>query len=80
MEVCQQQIRETKASMPKQIDYSEKVITLKKAIESLKDDSIPPIEKNKLLKAVVERIDLTTWGDTYKRNDIQMKLDITMKF
>ena len=80
MDACQQQIRETKASMPKQIDYSEKVITLKEAIKSLKDDSIRPIEKNKLLKAVVERIDLTTWGDTYKKNDINMKLDITMKF
>ncbi len=79
MEVCQQQIRETKATMPKQVDYSEKILALKKAIAALRDDSLTPIEKNKLLRAIVERIDLTTWGDTLKRNDIQIKLDITMK-
>ena len=79
MEVCQQQIREAKASMPQYIDYGEKIITLKKAIESLKNESIPALEKNKLLKAIVERIELTSWGDTYTRNNIQMKLDIIMK-
>lgn len=73
------QIVDTRASMPKKIDYSEKIITLKKAIESLKDDTISASEKNKLLKAVVERIDLSTWGDTFKRNDIQMSIDITMR-
>jgi hypothetical protein len=51
------QIQETRESLPRNIDYGEKIITLKKAIEGLKDPSIPPVEKNKLLKAIVDRIE-----------------------
>lgn len=51
------QIQQTRESIPKNIDYGEKIITLKKAIEGLKDTSIPPVEKNKLLKAIVDRIE-----------------------
>ncbi len=79
MQACQQQIREAKASIPQHVDYGEKIITLKRAIESLKEDKISALEKNKLLKAVVEKITLSSWGDVHKRNDVQMKLDITMK-
>lgn len=79
MEACQQQIKETKASMPKSVDYGEKIISLKKAIESLKDDKISALEKNKLLKAVVEKINLSSWGDKSKRNGVEMKIDIIMK-
>lgn len=77
IETCQSKIRETQLSMPKQIDYAEKIISLKKAIEGLKSD-ISPAEKNKLLKAIVERIELETWG-TKKRNDINFNLKIYLR-
>lgn len=51
------QIQETRESIPKNVDYGEKIMTLKKAIEGLKDSSIMPVEKNKLLKAIVDRIE-----------------------
>lgn len=77
MEACKTKIRETQLSMPKQIDYGDKIVSLKNAIEALKSD-VSPAEKNRLLKAIVERIDIETWG-TDKRNDIQFNLDITLR-
>ena len=50
-------IQETRESIPHNVDYGEKIITLKKAIDGLKDSTIPPVEKNKLLKAIVDRIE-----------------------
>lgn len=77
MEACKTQIRETQLSMPKQVDYAERIITLKKAIEALKSD-ISPAEKNKFLKAIVEKMTIETSGTT-KRNDVQFNLDITLR-
>ena len=59
MEECQHQIKRTKATMPKNVDYSEKVAALKDAIEVLKNPEATPAEKNKLLRAIVSRIEYT---------------------
>ena len=56
-EALKMKIQEAKNNIPKEVDYGEKIMTLKKAIEGLKDESIPPIEKNKLLKAIVKKIE-----------------------
>lgn len=77
MEACKTQIRETQLSMPKQIDYGEKIVSLKNAIEALKSD-ISPAQKNKILKAIVEKIEIETWG-TNKRNDVHFNLDIFLR-
>lgn len=57
IEELKQQIFDTRQSMPQEIDYSDKVIKLKKAIEGLRDDNVSIETKNKLLKAIVKRID-----------------------
>lgn len=77
IESCQTRIKETQLSMPKQIDYKEKIILLEEAIEALKSD-ISPLEKNKFLKAIVERIDMVTTTEG-KLNDTQLNLDITLR-
>ena len=77
IESCQARIKETQLSMPKQIDYKEKIILLEEAIEALKSD-ISPLEKNKFLKAIVERIDMVTTTEG-KLNDTQLNLDITLR-
>lgn len=77
IEACQSKIRETQLSMPKSIDYKEKIIALKEAISALKSD-ISPAEKNKFLKAIIERIELETWGTT-KRNDVEFNLNIYLR-
>lgn len=77
MEACKTKIAETRLSMPKEIDYNEKIMSLKKAIEAFKND-VSPAEKNKLLKAIVDRIEISTWGSG-KRNDVQFHLDVFLR-
>lgn len=77
MEACKNKIRETQLSMPKEIDYNEKIVSLKNAIEALKNN-VSPAEKNKLLKAIVEKIEIETWGSG-KRNDVQFRLDVFLR-
>ena len=57
MEECQSQIFQTKQTMPKAVDYAERVKALEDAIEMLKDPNAPAEGKNKLLKAIVDRIE-----------------------
>ena len=76
MEAVKKQIRETKESIPKEVDYAEKILSLKKAIESLKDDSIEPVVKNKLLKAIVKRIDFSTDLPRNRKRNSPFYLDI----
>ena len=59
MEECQRQIYQTKQTMPKAVDYAERTKTLEDAIAMFKDPEATPEEKNKLLKAIVERIEYT---------------------
>jgi hypothetical protein len=59
MEDCQAQIYAAKKSMPESVDYAERIAKLQDAIGLLKDPEATPKEKNKILKAIVERIDFT---------------------
>lgn len=60
MEECQAAIYKAKSSMPKSIDYAEKVTTLKAAIDLLRDPTATPMEQNKVLKAIVDRVDFSS--------------------
>lgn len=57
MEELKSKIFNAKQSMPKEVNYSDKVIRLKDAIAALRREDIPAEDKNKLLKAIIERID-----------------------
>lgn len=57
MEGLRSKIYEAKQNMPKEIDYQDKIVKLHDAIDGLRDDTITPEEKNRLLKAIIRRID-----------------------
>lgn len=57
MEECKSAIYKAKSSLPESVDYAERVEVMKKAIDILKDASATPAEKNKVLKAIVDRIE-----------------------
>ena len=57
MEACRAEIFKTKQSMPKSVDYAERIESLERAIEVFKDPEATPEQKNKLLRAIVERIE-----------------------
>jgi predicted nuclease of restriction endonuclease-like RecB superfamily len=57
MEDLKSRIFECKKTMPKDIDYEQQIVKLKKAIAGLRDPNMSVEDQNKLLKAIVDRID-----------------------
>ena len=74
---CEIQIEETRRTMPKPVDYAERIIALEDAIKALKDDTMESEEQNRLLKNIVEKIELETFP-LPKRNT-GCTLDITLR-
>lgn len=73
------QIEDVRFATPKKIDYGKKVSDLKKAIASLKSTAITPEEKNKLLKAVIKRIEYSSDAAKNKYNTTNIQLDIFLR-
>lgn len=59
MEECQKQIYQAKAVLPKSVNYAERVVALEAAIKALHDPEANTNEVNKVLKAIIERIEFT---------------------
>ena len=57
MEECKAAIYKAKSTLPESVDYSERVEMLKSAIDILKDDTATANDKNKVLKAIIEKIE-----------------------
>jgi hypothetical protein len=77
MEDCQERIYKAKATMPKEVNYAEKIVTLKEAIAGMKNPEYTPEQKNRLLKAIVERIELST--EDAGHNAVNIRLAITLR-
>ena len=60
MDDCKAQIQKVKQSMPKSVNYEERIATLQTTINMLKDPTATPKEKNNALKAIVESIDFSS--------------------
>lgn len=59
MEACRADIYKAKAVLPKNVDFAERVAALEDAIAILKDPDATPAEQNRVVRAVVERIEYT---------------------
>ena len=84
MEDCQERIYKAKSTMPKEVNYAERIVALKDAIAGMRDDTISIEEKNRLLKAIIKRIDYTGIPPVdksipYKKNENSFKLAITLR-
>ena len=77
MEECEKNIYLARSAMPQNVDYQERIATLEKAIETLKNDDIPNKEKNALLRTIIERIDYSSVD--LGKNKIDIQLDIYLK-
>ena len=76
MKQCEIQIDETRRTMPKPVDYAERIIALEDAIKALRDDTLSSEEQNKIIKRIVEKIEISTYP-LPKRNT-GCTLDITL--
>ena len=74
MAECEAQIQKARKALPDAINYEEKTIQLKQAIQALKDDSLSPEEQNRFLKAIVSRIELSTTDKGVKKTDLNLKI------
>ena len=84
IDTCRESIYITRATMPKSVDYAERVTSLEQAIAALKDPEATPEEKNKIARAIIDKIEykgLPNHGAN-KRKDWgvnQFDLTITLK-
>lgn len=60
MDECQAAIYKAKSALPESVDFAERVMALKAAIEVLRDDTATVEKKNRVVKAIVERIDFSS--------------------
>lgn len=80
IEDCQRQIYDTRTNLPEEVNFEEKIVSLKEAIAALKDPEATPAKANRLLKSIVKVIYCTVaedgheWGKTNFTLDIHLKL------
>lgn len=84
MEETQKRIYEAKATMPKEVDYAEKIVALKEAITALRDPKISANEKNRFLKAIVEKIEYSNLPPVnknagFKKGESEPKIRIFLR-
>ena len=79
MTSCFTQLAEAKQNLPKSVDYAKKIKTLKEAIAALDDDTATIEQKNRLLKAVIKKIEYTSEKDQPKgTNDFKLRIDLNI--
>jgi hypothetical protein len=82
MEECEKQLYLAKSAMPKSVNYTEKVVALEAAIKAIHDPEANATEVNKVLKAIIERIEFTgapNQGKYGPRGSSEFKLEVFLK-
>lgn len=74
MAQCELQIYETKRTMPEAVDYAERIVSLEKCIEALKDNSVSIIAQNRLLHESVEKIEVLTAPGPKRTVELSLKV------
>ena len=78
MEELRSKIYEAKQNIPKEIDYQDKIIKLQDAIEGLRDESLSPEQKNRLLKAIVARIEYEFIERKRRQTRFRLHIDLLL--
>lgn len=80
MEECQSAIYKAKSSLPQDVDYEERVVTLEQAIAALKNNELTADQKNKILKSIIEKIEYTSIpAGTGKKGETPFTLEVFLK-
>lgn len=82
IEELQQSLCTAKDSIPEPVDLQEKVTTFRAALDALLDPEAPAREKNKLLKACIERIDFhreRVNGGHKRRGDQESPMELNFR-
>ena len=82
MEECEKQLYLARSSLPKSVDYAERLTKLETAIEALKNDSMSITDVNTCLKQIIEKIEFTgtpSQGRYGPRNGEHIELDVFLR-
>ena len=82
IEECEKQLYLAKSVLPKSVNYAERVVALEAAIEALKDPEANTDEVNKVLRAIIERIEFTgtpSKGKHGPREGDEIKLEVFLR-
>ena len=82
MEDCEKQLYLARASLPKSVDYAERLAKLETAIEALKNDKMSVNDINACLKQIIEKIEFTgtpSQGRYGPRNGDKIHLDVFLR-
>lgn len=74
MSECEEKLKKARQALPNAVDYEEKIIQLKDAIQALKDKGTTPEEKNHRLKVILDRVEIATEDKGYGKTDIHLKV------
>ena len=77
MNACREELKKAQQSMPKAVDYKERVETLEKAIALLKDKTATATEINNFLKTIIDHIDYCGKPSSelgYGKNEFTLKV------
>ena len=77
MEACEKELHLARTAMPKNVDYAERIVTLEEAIAALRDPEVSNKDANRLLRAVVDRIEYT--APPVGSKDTATKLEFFMR-
>lgn len=78
MKQCEIQIEETRRTMPKPVDYAERIVALEEAIRALRDDTLSCEEQNRFIKKIVDRIEITTFPLPKRSTGCTLDIDLIL--
>lgn len=79
MTLCSTQLAEARKNLPQAIDYAEKIMALKDAINAIDDDTATIEKKNRLLKAIIKQMEYSSPKDQpYGENDFTLSITLNI--
>ena len=75
---CEARLKKARLALPNAINYEEKTVQLIEAIQALKDDSLTPLEQNRFLKVIIDRIELETIGKGFNNTELNLKISLKL--
>ena len=78
-EAVKQSLKDAYASVPDATNYEEKICRFRDALDALKDNNVSAQQKNRLLKACIERITYSREATDTKRQTLPFQLDVQLR-
>ena len=74
MDECEKQLHLARAALPQNIDYAERIVSLEEAIAAMKDQEMTTLEKNQIMRTILDRIEITTERNGFNKTDIRLEV------